>query len=70
MNKLAAYIAGTGSTRSSFAERIGISAPYLTQILNGDKRPSLDVAFRIEAATGGDVPACEWVTNTNETGAA
>lgn len=67
MNKLSQYIADRGMTRSAFARMIGISGPYLSEIL-GDKkpkRPSLDLAFKIEAVTNGAVPASSWVSNSD-----
>lgn len=63
MEQLTAHIKDAGLKRNEFAKVIGISAPYLSQILNGEKRPSLDLAFRIEAATGGNVPASSWVSH-------
>jgi DNA-binding transcriptional regulator YdaS (Cro superfamily) len=38
-----------------FAEKVGISQPYLNQLLAGKRTPSADVAQRIEAATKGAV---------------
>ena len=61
MSNLSEYIASKGMTRSEFAKTVGISAPYLSEILSGAKRPSLNLAFRIEEITGGEVPASGWV---------
>ena len=66
MENFAAYIKEGGKTRSEFARRIGISAPYLSEILSGSKRPSLDLAFKIEAETGGAVRAVDWVSPNAE----
>ncbi len=46
-----------GAKRVEVARRIGISRSYMVEIASGTKRPSLDVAFKIEDATGGAVPA-------------
>jgi transcriptional regulator with XRE-family HTH domain len=63
MEQLATHLKAAGTKRNEFARIVGISAPYLTQILSGLKRPSLDLAFRIETATGGVVPASCWVSH-------
>ena len=63
MEQLAAYLEATSIKRNAFAQSVGISAPYLTQILAGMKRPSLDLAFRIEKVTNRLVPASCWVSH-------
>jgi|AntAceMinimDraft_1070359.scaffolds.fasta_scaffold21665_5 transcriptional regulator with XRE-family HTH domain len=63
MKQLATYLEATKIKRNAFAQSVGISAPYLTQILAGMKRPSLDLAFRIEKATNRLVPASCWVSH-------
>jgi len=63
MEQLATHLKAAGIKRNEFARSVGISAPYLTQILAGRKRPSLDLAFRIEKATDGIVPASCWVSH-------
>lgn len=65
MEQLAQYIKDAKISRSDFAKKVGISAPYLTQILSKDcsKRPSLDVAVRIAAVTNGAVPVEGWVSH-------
>jgi DNA-binding transcriptional regulator YdaS (Cro superfamily) len=44
-------------SRSEFARAVGISAPHLTLILGRSRGVSLDLAKRIESATGGEVSA-------------
>lgn len=39
--------------RSVFAARLGITPEHLSLIISGKKRPSLDLAIRISAATVG-----------------
>lgn len=51
MTQLRAYLLAKGLKQSDFAAKIGVSRAYLSEIVSGDKTPSLDVAFRIEAAT-------------------
>ena len=60
MEKLAAHIKAANVTKSDFARSLGISAPYLSQILGGIRRPSLDVALRIASVTNGEVPVDAW----------
>lgn len=63
MTPLAQYLKNqNGSlTRSAFAGRVGISPSYLTELAAGIKRPSLDVACRIERETGGAVKVAHWL---------
>lgn len=63
MEQLITHIKAAGLSRKDFAKSVGISAPYLTQILTGVKRPSLDLAFRIQDTTAGAVPAACWVSH-------
>ena len=46
---------------SALARAVGISASYLSDIKKGNRVPSLRVAFAIERATNGAVPAKSWV---------
>lgn len=39
-------------TQSWLAARLGISEPFLSQIINGKKQPSINVAAAIEDITG------------------
>lgn len=66
MDLLDQHIRSLGLTRSAFARRLGISAPYLTQILTGAKRPGLELAVAIERETGGAVPATAWIPQAKE----
>lgn len=58
METLKEYLAGT--RHGDFAQKIGISSAYLSQILSGERRPGLNVACLIEDATGGAVPVHVW----------
>ncbi|MEM6557984.1 MAG: helix-turn-helix domain-containing protein [Pseudomonadota bacterium] len=46
-----------GYTQGAFAKLIGTSAAYISQIESGHRRPSIELAKRIEKATRGRVPA-------------
>jgi plasmid maintenance system antidote protein VapI len=54
------HMAREGITSRAVAERIGVVPVYLSQILGGHRRPSLDLAIKIEAETGGAVPCRSW----------
>lgn len=60
----AEFIKSSGLRQSEWAERIGCSRSYLSEILSGKKRPSLEVACRIEDLTEGKVPASSWMRPT------
>ena len=55
---------------SIFAQKAGLKQPYASLIKNGHKRPSPDVALRIEEATGGVVSRMELLYPESQHGAA
>jgi transcriptional regulator with XRE-family HTH domain len=55
------FIRRSGQTRTQWADRLGISRSYLSDILNGNKMPGLVLAAAIERETGGMVMAASWV---------
>jgi transcriptional regulator with XRE-family HTH domain len=57
---LAAYLEDTETTHDALAERLGISRSYVTLLASGDRQPALDLAIRIEEATG--VPVASLVS--------
>jgi transcriptional regulator with XRE-family HTH domain len=58
MEQLQAYLKTHKAT--ALAQAVGISASYLSDIKKGNRVPSLRVAFAIEDATNGAVPARSW----------
>lgn len=60
MMELKTYLTSTGTSQAAFAERVGISASFLSEILNGPKEPGPEMAQKIEAATNGAVPMSAW----------
>lgn len=54
--RLARWLARTGTTQAELARRLGITQGRVSQIVAG-AAPSLDLAMKIEAVTGGKVPA-------------
>ncbi len=61
MRKLDEYLKAQNLTGAAFARRVGLSDPYLSKIRHGIFTPSLEVAVRIDAETGGKVPAAAWL---------
>ena len=59
MEKMTEYL--KTHSPSALATACGISRQYLWKLAKGDSLPRVDVAFRIEDATGGAVPARAWV---------
>lgn len=51
----------SGKTRAQFAAELGIGRPFLSLLESGRKRPSLELAVRIERLTAGHVPAASWI---------
>ena len=45
---------------AAYATKLGISRPFLVDLLAGRRHPSLTKAQGIEKATGGAVPARDW----------
>lgn len=66
MSKLRTYLVDMGEKQGDFAKNIDISPAYLSQIMAGDRTPSLDLAVLIEDATDGAVPARWWVDRQDE----
>ena len=44
---------------NELARKLGLSAPFITQIIKGDRRPSPEIAQKIEEKTGGQVTRME-----------
>lgn len=61
MKNLKAYIDSRASEpMRKVAEDLGVSRPYLYDLLSNKRQPSLAVALRIEAATCGAVRVSSW----------
>lgn len=58
MEKLTTYL--KGRTQREFAQAIGISDAFLSQILSQKRRPSFRVMLKIEEVTGGAVDVHSW----------
>ena len=56
-SSLRAYLVDTDTNQEQLATRLGISQPFLSMLLSGQRKPSVDLALRIEAETGVSVRA-------------
>lgn len=65
MTQLAAHLISENIRRAEFARRIGTSKGYLSDIANGNRTPSLELALRIERVTSGAVPVAAWAKSEN-----
>lgn len=59
--KLQQYLEEAGLNQEAFAKRIGRTQVTVSRLCSGSARPSLDLAFIVERATGGVVKAASWV---------
>lgn len=50
----------------AFAEKVKASPATISQIMRGHKKPSIDLAARIEKETKGRVRASDWVKEVAE----
>ena len=66
MNKLEGYIKAECIKVTLFAKRIGTSVVNLKRITKGLQKPSVDLAYKIELATKGDVTMYDWVDKLPE----
>jgi transcriptional regulator with XRE-family HTH domain len=46
-----------GISYTKFAKRVGISLPYLSNIISGRSKPSIDLALRLEFESNGELKA-------------
>lgn len=51
-DSLKQYMEASGRTQLELADEVGISQPHLNQIIAGNRRPSPDVAAKLEKITG------------------
>lgn len=57
---LKAYLDEAGEKQTDFAARVDTTVATISRLVGGSLRPSLDLAHRIERATGGKVPTEHW----------
>jgi len=61
MEQLSTYLRESSTTKLALAASVGIAKSTMTELSQGKYPPSLAVAFAIEDATGGAVPARGWL---------
>ena len=66
MTALASYLDRTGEKQTAFAARINTTASTVSRFCAGTMKPSLEMAHRIQAATGGEVSMSRWVDAAQE----
>ena len=54
--KLSEYLKTKNLTHEKFADLVGVKRPFITNIVNGKRNPSIHLARRIEEVTDGKVP--------------
>jgi len=59
--RLQAWLKAADVTAAELARRLEYDPSNLNKLLKGTIRPTLDMAFRIERATDGQIPASAWV---------
>lgn len=59
--RLAEYLDSKGIKRGEFAEAIGVTGGWITQLCDGSGWPSREVAEKIAAKTDGDVTANDFL---------
>ena len=60
-HRLQAWLKAADITAAEFARRLEYDPSNMSKLLKGAIRPTLEMAFRIERATAGQIPASAWV---------
>jgi plasmid maintenance system antidote protein VapI len=61
MSDLNAYLARSGIKQAIFAQRVGVTQATISKLVARTMSPSLELALKIEDATGGAVSARSWL---------
>ena len=64
MENLSHYAKETGLSQRELAKRLGVDPSIVSRLLNGQMRPGLELAVRIQRLTDGRVAASSWVDNS------
>lgn len=64
MSKLSTYLAEEGISGRAFAKRIGVHPSVVSKLQAEKIRASIQLAFKIEAETGGKIPVAHWLNVT------
>ena len=60
VDRLTGFMRRKGISRTGLARSLHVGKSFVTFLLQGERRPSLDTAARIERLTGGAIMAAEW----------
>lgn len=60
-NALSVWLDEQSLSREHFAALVGTTVAHLNRMCRGARRPSLDLAMKVEQATQGAVPATIWL---------
>lgn len=60
MQTLSQYLKTEKIRQTEFAEMIGTTQGTVSRLCSGTQNPTLDLAQRVEKATGGQVPIVAW----------
>lgn len=58
--KLETYLTTLGISHTAFAEKLGVTQVTVTRYANGQRRPSLKAALKIEELTKRKVRVSDW----------
>lgn len=64
--KLSDYLSDPGRSATMLADEVGCEPSTITRVLRGERRPSIDLAVRIELATSGLVTVHDLATPADE----
>ncbi len=59
-SKLGEWVDAQGWTRQQLADELGLVVGSAARLCRGERRPSLELAIKIEALTGGAIPVAYW----------
>lgn len=65
--ELKTYLESRDIRQADFAARVSTTPATISRIIAGVMRPALDLAHRIERATGGEVPTETWLAPSSPT---
>lgn len=59
--RLKSWLEAESVTQAELATRVGYDPSNMSKLLKGTIKPTLTLAFKIETATDGVIPASAWV---------
>ena len=65
-NKLREWLTANGKRQQAFAAEVATSQAEISRLCSGKKKPDIALAFKISAATGGEVAIASWLPQESE----